>query len=191
MGHYCVAFCKPRPQGFRENLHNVTIARNTVLISYKEPFVLMLEDAEKDLQMGHYTHSEIDTMFKDIVAQTVGDGENTDGDCDNDDIKEFGRETSTAWNAVNSAASDFRQTAIQQIRDLKRKYESLDESQICGDVDAGDPLAVFALNMGMPIMIKTYLNWIQKIYISGSSTTIKSRNYPRDYDNNYSQVLSP
>ena len=61
MGHYCVAFCKPRPQGFRENLHNVTIARNTVLISYKEPFVLMLEDAEKDLQMGHYTHSEIDT----------------------------------------------------------------------------------------------------------------------------------
>ena len=93
MGHYCVAFCKPRPQGFRENLHNVTIARNTVLISYKEPFVLMLEDAEKDLQMGHYTNSEIDTMFKDIVAQTVGD--RTDGDCDNDDIKEFGRETST------------------------------------------------------------------------------------------------
>ena len=37
----------------------------------------MLEDAEKDLQMGHYTHSEIDTMFKDIVAQTVGDGVNT------------------------------------------------------------------------------------------------------------------
>ena len=53
----------------------------------------MLEDAEKDLQMGHYTNSEIDTMFKDFVAQTVGD--RTDGDCDNDDIKEFGRETST------------------------------------------------------------------------------------------------
>ena len=57
---------------------------------------------------------------------------------------------------MNTAASDFRETAIQQIRDLKRKYESLDESQICGDVDAGDPLAVFALNTGLPV--RTILN---------------------------------
>ena len=144
MGHYCVAFCKPRPRGSR----NDTLARNTVLISYKRPFVEMLDDAEKDLQNGHYTHSEIDTMFTGVIEQTTGDGVNTDGDCDNDDIKKFGRETSTAWNAVSNADPNFREKAIQQVRNLKRKYEGLDESQICGQVDAGDPLAVFNLNTG-------------------------------------------
>ena len=57
---------------------------------------------------------------------------------------------------MSNADPNFREKAIQQVRNLKRKYEGLDESQICGQVDAGDPLAVFALNTGMPI--KTYLN---------------------------------
>ena len=87
-------------------------------------------------------------MFTGVIEQTTGDGVNTDGDCDNDDIKKFGRETSTAWNAVSNADPNFREKAIQQVRNLKRKYEGLDESQICGQVDAGDPLAVFNLNTG-------------------------------------------
>ena len=104
----------------------------------------MLEDAKTDLENGQYTTSGIDSLMTEIVEASEEDGRF----CDNDEIKQFGREANTAWTNVNNAAANYRNIAIQQIDNLKRKYENLDESEICGEVDASSTLTAFALQTG-------------------------------------------
>ena len=41
---------------------------------------------------------------------------------------------------------NYRTVAIQQIQQVKNKYESLDENKICGEVESGTPLSIYALN---------------------------------------------
>ena len=104
----------------------------------------MLEDAKTDLENGEYTTSSIDSLMREVIDASVEDGTY----CDNDDVKQFGQEANNAWSNVNNAASNYRNIAIQQIDNLKRKYENLDESDICGEVDASSPLTAFALQTG-------------------------------------------
>ena len=111
----------------------------------------MLTDAKTDLENGEYTTSNIDSLMREIIEASEEDGRY----CDNDEVKQFGREANTAWSNVNIAASNYRNIAIQQIDNLKRKYENLDESEICGEVDASSPLTAFALSTG--IIFSNYL----------------------------------
>ena len=92
-----------------------------------------------------YTTSNIDSLMREIIEASEEDGRY----CNNNDVKQFGREANTAWSNVNNAASNYRNIAIQQIDNLKRKYENLDESEICGEVDASSPLTAFALSTGI------------------------------------------
>ena len=118
----------------------------TVLISYKSPMLEMLEDFKEDIKSGFFSTSQIDQLLQDFFDKAMDDGWN----CDDDEIRD------TAWlahrakiNVANALAFEpfnYRTVAIQQIQQVKNKYESLDENKICGEVESGTPLSIYALN---------------------------------------------
>ena len=154
MGHYCVAFCKPRPKN-RDG--NTTDVRNgMVLISYKQPFIKMLEDQIIDIENGQFSVGQIQELFD----ATFKAGQDDGWRCRDDEVKDISWIAHEASIDMNNAVAmqnapwysqeHSKNTAISHLKNIKGRYENLDENRICGEVSLNSNLNIASFYLFNP-----------------------------------------
>ena len=145
-GHYCVAFCKPRPKS-RDG--NTTDVRNgMVLISYKQPFIKMLEDQITDIENGQFSAGQIQELFD----ATFKAGQDDGWRCRDEEVRSISWIAHQASIDMNNAVAmqnapwysqeHSKNTAISHLKNIKGRYENLDENRICGEVSLNSNLNI-------------------------------------------------
>ena len=147
-GHYCFGLCIHAPTRNLDqatspapNITNLQRNGDTVMLAYKAPFRIMMEDMELDIKHQSIGKNKIIEILKDLADKVAIDLNS----CDSDDIREISNYANTArihlqQNKDGWTKEYFDDRAIEYIKELGTRFEGLDASEFLCEVEVSSPL---------------------------------------------------
>ena len=147
-GHYCIGLCVHAPTRNLDqatspapNITNLQRNGDTVVLAYKVPFRIMMEDMELDVKHQSIGKNKIIEILKDLADKVALDLNS----CDSDDIREISNYANNARiylqeNKDRWTKEYFDDRAIEYIKELGTRFERLDPSEFVCEVEVTSPL---------------------------------------------------